>query len=180
MASDASPMPIEAALTPADMAAAKALFMEYAAALDFPLCFQGFDQELATFPGAYGPPAGSLLLARLDEVPVGTVGLRPLEPGVGEMKRLYVRPTARASGLGRALAQAVITEARRLGYRALRLDTIQGRQDAAIALYRSLGFHEIPPYYDNPIPGALYLERRLEPSPSAAATALGRSAEQAP
>lgn len=135
----------------------RALFLEYARDLGFSLCFQGFDEELAQLPGAYAPPRGALLLAPEQ----GCVALRPLEGTTAEMKRLYVRPTVRGQGLGRALAQAAIDEARALGYSRLVLDTIAGTMDAAIAMYRRLGFREIAPYCENPIQRALYLELQL-------------------
>ena len=153
---------IQAAETPTDIAAAKALFREYAESMDFDLCFQDFEGEMAAFPGGYAGPSGTLLLAKLDDAPVGAVGLRDLGSGVCEMKRLYLRPAARGTGLGRALTQAIIAEGRRLGYRAMRLDTIAKHHDMAIALYRDLGFREIPPYCMNPIPGALYMELCLD------------------
>ena len=135
----------------------RALFLEYARELGFSLCFQGFDDELARLPGAYAPPRGALLLAPSQ----GCVALRPLDATAAEMKRLYVRPSARGQGVGRALAQAVIDEARALGYCRMVLDTVAGTMDSAIALYRALGFREIAPYYQNPLPGALYLELDL-------------------
>ena len=135
----------------------RALFLEYARDLGFSLCFQGFDEELAQLPGAYAPPRGALLLAPEE----GCVALRPLAGTTAEMKRLYVRPTVRGQGLGRALAQAAIDEARALGYSRLVLDTIAGTMDAAIAMYRRLGFREIAPYCENPIQRALYLELQL-------------------
>lgn len=152
---------IHPAEAPSDVAAAKALFLEYAQSMDFDLCFQDFDGEMASFPGAYAPPEGALFVAKLSGEPVGAVGLRDLGGGICEMKRLYLRPAARGTGLGRALAAAIVAEGRRLGYRAMRLDTIARHHDMAIALYRDLGFHEIPAYCVNPIPGALYMELRL-------------------
>jgi ribosomal protein S18 acetylase RimI-like enzyme len=133
------------------------LFLEYAGWLGFSLCFQGFDQELATLPGKYSPPQGTLLLVPGD----GCVGVRPLDAATAEMKRLFVRPAARGKGLGRRLALAALDEARRRGYSRMVLDTIGEKMAEAVALYRSLGFRDIAPYYPNPIPGALYLEAAL-------------------
>lgn len=149
---------------PADYEAVKALFIEYAESLGFSLGYQGFDTELAALPGKYAPPTGALLLARADGAPAGTVALRQLAPELCEMKRLYVRPAYRALrtgeglSIGRALAFAIVAEARALGYRRLRLDTIAGKMEAAMRLYRSMGFVDIPPYYPSPIPGTAYLE----------------------
>jgi ribosomal protein S18 acetylase RimI-like enzyme len=144
-----------------DITAAKALFQAYAESLDFSLCFQDFDSEMTAFPGKYAPPQGCLLLARVDGKPAGAVGLWALEDGVCEMKRLYVDPVFRGLNLGRRLCDALIAAAGERGYTAMRLDTIPGRMDDAIALYRDLGFAEIPPYTYNPIEGAIYLERPL-------------------
>lgn len=143
-----------------DVAAARDLFVAYADALGVSLCFQGFERELAGMPGAYGPPSGRLLLARWSAEPAGCVALRALGGATCEMKRLYVRPALRGRGIGRALASAILDQARQLGYHTMRLDTLPTMPEA-IALYRWLGFVEIPPYYDNPIPGALFFERRL-------------------
>lgn len=145
-----------------DMAPVRELFLEYAASLGFSLCFQGFDEELASLPGKYGPPRGLILLAEMEGQPVGCVGLRPLrDREICEMKRLYLRPAARSTGLGRHLACAIIEAGAALGYRAMRLDTLP-QMDAAIRLYASLGFAPIAPYYDNPIDGAMYLEKRYD------------------
>jgi putative acetyltransferase len=139
-----------------DLEEVRTLFREYATSLPFALDFQDFDRELADLPGAYAAPRGALLLAR----GAGCVGLRPLEETTCEMKRLYVRPSVRGTGLGRRLAEAVVAEARRLGYAHMRLDTVPG-MDSAQTLYERLGFHEIPPYRPNPIQGARFLELEL-------------------
>jgi GNAT superfamily N-acetyltransferase len=158
--------PIRQAATLDDFAQARALFEEYAAWLDVDLCFQGFDQELASLPGAYAAPRGMLVLAGSLEDAAGCVALRPLpgdsEPDgdVAEIKRLYVRPVARGTGLGMRLAQTVIDGARAIGYRELKLDTLE-RMAEAHALYAKLGFRECAPYYHNPIAGAVYMSLRL-------------------
>ncbi len=142
-----------------DLAEVREIFREYAAWVGNDICFQAFERELATLPGRYAPPSGRLLLAFSGERLVGCAALRGLEPGVGEMKRLYVREEARGAGLGRELAQRIIREARESGYHSLRLDTLP-RMESAIRLYRDLGFSEIPPYGDNP-PEAICLELTL-------------------
>ena len=137
------------------------LFLEYARSLHFDLCFQNFDEELGALPGEYAPPAGRLVLCRVGGVAAGCIALKPLGSGICEMKRLFVRPEFRAQRLGLKLAEHIIEEARQIGYRAMRLDTIAD-MERAIGLYRSLGFKEIPPYYRNPIPNAVYLELTLK------------------
>jgi len=155
---------ISAPRTPADHEAIKALFREYAESLGFSLAYQDFDQELADFPGKYSSPDGALLLARVGEEPAGTVALRKLDTGVCEMKRLYVKPqfrgrrTTDGRSIGRALAEDIVGIGRERGYQRLRLDTIGGKMHQALALSRSMGFVEIPPYYASPIPDTAYLE----------------------
>jgi len=140
----------------ADVAEVRTLFLEYASSLSFALDFQNFERELAELPGAYAPPRGALLLVR----DAGCVALRALDETTCEMKRLYVRSSARGAGVGRLLAEAVVTEARRLGYARMRLDTVPG-MEAAQALYAQMGFREIAPYRANPIPGVQFLELQL-------------------
>jgi putative acetyltransferase len=146
---------------PADIEEARRLMRAYADWLAVDLCFQGFERELSSLPGAYAPPGGRLLLARAAGDVVGCVGLRPLEPRICEMKRLWVEPGFAGAGIGRRLAETIIKAARDMGYGKMRLDTIPERMPAAQHLYRSLGFREIPPYYDNPLPGVTMLELTL-------------------
>ena len=143
------------------IAAIRELFLEYAQSLSFSLCFQSFDNELAGLPGDYAPPDGRLLLAICDGQAAGCVALHKIDADVCEMKRLYVRPQFRGKGLGKALAERVINEAREIGYKKLRLDTVEPVMRAAVAMYRQLGFQEIAPYRPNPIEGALYMELDL-------------------
>ena len=144
----------------AALAIARELILEYAAWLDIDLEYQHFTHELATFPGDYAPPRGALLLAQVEERIAGCVALRPLEPGICEMKRLWVRAEFQGLGIGRALAHTLLERARDLGYRHMRLDTLP-RMTAALALYRDLGFREIRPYYPSPIAGTVFLEATL-------------------
>jgi putative acetyltransferase len=138
----------------------RALLREYAASLPFELDFQDFDRELAGLPGAYAPPRGALLVARIDGRVAGCVALRPLTGDSCEMKRLFVLPSARGTGLGRSLATAIVSEARRLGYARMRLDTTPGMETAQ-ALYEELGFTETEPYTHNPVAGTRFLELEL-------------------
>ena len=153
---------IREAVSPADLAHIRSLFFEYAESLNFDLCFQDFDAEMASLETMYAPPRGTLLIARVGGHPVaGGVGLRPLDDGYCEMKRMYVRPGYRGLKLGERLASAVIGKARDAGYRAMRLDTVADVMPHALALYRALGFREIAPYYHNPLSGAQYYELDL-------------------
>jgi len=145
----------------AQIEAIRELFLEYGRSLSFSLCFQSFGKELAELPGDYAPPGGRLLLASHGDVPVGCVALHKLEAGICEMKRLYVRPQFRGRGLGKVLAERVIAEARQMGYKQLRLDTVESEMRTAVAMYRNLGFREIKPYRANPIESALYMELEL-------------------
>lgn len=149
------------ASSPAQIAQARELFLEYAKSLGFSLCFQNFDEELATLPGKYAPPKGRLLLAEHEGRLAGCGALRPLEPGTCEMKRLYLRPAFRGKGLGHVVAEYLIDEARGLGYRRMRLDTVEPVMKDAVAMYRRLGFREISAYRDNPMAGTLYMELEL-------------------
>ena len=151
--------------TPDDLADAVRILRQYAASLDIDLCFQNFEAELASLPGEYAAPGGQLLVAYVDGELAGCGALRPLADAdyanACEMKRLFVGPGFRRLGLGRVLAQALLDEARRAGYSAMLLDTLDD-MEAARELYASLGFVEIPPYYFNPIAGAHYLKAELK------------------
>jgi len=149
------------ASSPGQIEQARELFLEYAKSLGFSLCFQNFDEELAMLPGHYAPPKGRLLLAEYEGQLVGCVALRELEAGVCEMKRLYLRPAARGKGLGRALAEHLLAEARKIGYLRMRLDTVEPVMKTAVSMYRQLGFREIPAYRQNPMAGTLYMELDL-------------------
>ncbi len=181
-----SPVSIVPATTAREIDFARALFLAYADSQDYDLCFEGFEKEVAGLPGAYAPPAGRLLLARVrgrggaaadrEAGPpetggwetAGVVGLRPLAPlsdgkAACEMKRLYVRPAFAGRGIGRALAEAAVAGAVEAGYRVMRLDTVPGRMDRAIALYRRMGFVEVPGRGPDPAPGTIRLELDLGP-----------------
>jgi ribosomal protein S18 acetylase RimI-like enzyme len=147
---------------PGDLPVVRELFEEYGRSLGFDLSFQGFDEELATLPGKYAPPNGTVIIARADGTPVGCVALRRIDQETCEMKRLYVRPAARGLHIGGELARRIIQAAEERGYRSMRLDTLQTMK-SAVALYKGLGFQEIAPYIFNPIPGALFMEKRLQP-----------------
>jgi ribosomal protein S18 acetylase RimI-like enzyme len=139
---------------------ARALFIEYEKSLGISLCFQNFAEEVASLPGDYAPPDGRLLMAFVGNRPAGCVALRKIGEGVAELKRLYVRPGFRGMRIGRRLTEAVLAEAKSIGYRAVRLDTLPTMK-AAQALYVSLGFVDIQPYNDHPVAGTRFMEKRL-------------------
>ena len=145
---------------PDDRATVEALMREYVSSLAEDISFQNVDDELAGLPGNYARPGGVVLIARDGEEAAGAVACRMIEPGVCEMKRLYVRPAFRGRGLARALADELIEHARAQGYRTMLLDTLASMQ-AARALYRDLGFVPVAPYYDNPLPGVAYMALEL-------------------
>jgi len=151
------------ARTAVEIREARRLVEEYVDSLEIDLDFQDFSTEISSFPGEYRPPAGTVLVAYDRGRPVGVVALRPLEAGGCEMKRMYVVPDHRRKGIGRVLSERLVEIARRKGYRAMRLDTL-GTMHAALELYRTLGFREIPAYRYNPIVGAKFLELELRPA----------------
>jgi len=148
------------AMIPGDIMTVRNLFKEYADSLNFELDFQDFREELATLPGKYAPPLGSILVAKQNGETVGCVAVRPLGEEICEMKRLFVKPAHRGRRIGRELALAIIAEAKRVGYRAMRLDTVEAMKEAS-ALYRALGFQPIDAYCYNPLPGAMFFELKL-------------------
>jgi ribosomal protein S18 acetylase RimI-like enzyme len=154
-------MRLSRATTPDDIQNARQLFEEYAASLGFSLCFQNFDQELASLPGKYSAPSGCLLLAYSNEQLAGCIALRQLDTDTCEMKRLFVRPDFRGARLGKVLVDAIIAEARAIGYKRMCLDTVPGKMDRAIGLYEAIGFRDVEPYYDNPVEGARFMELHL-------------------
>ena len=160
---------------PTRIDAIRDLFNAYAASLSFNLCFQSFDQELAGLPGDYAPIGGMLLLGLVDDQPAGCVAMRPLSKEHGgcaealparleicEMKRLYVRPEYRGCGLGAQLVNSILRCAAAVGYRKMRLDTVPSEMGRAVEMYQKLGFVEIAPYCENPVPGAKYMEINLQ------------------
>jgi ribosomal protein S18 acetylase RimI-like enzyme len=154
---------VEAA-SAAELELVRQLFSEYQQAIGVDLCFQGFVEELAALPGAYARPAGLLLLAYRGEALAGCGALRPLEPGVAELKRMWTRPTVRGRGVARAVAEALLAAARFQRYEVVRLDTLEWMTEAR-SLYRTLGFVERGPYYPNPLPGVVYMELALPARP---------------
>ena len=150
-------------ITPAydDLEAVRGLFSEYVALLNLELGFQDYAAEFAGLPGKYAPPLGRLYLARADGVPCGCIALRPFDAGRCEMKRMFVRPAFRSRGIGRALIETLLADARAIGYREMILDSLLSMENA-VALYRKFGFGEIEAYYPNPYPDVVYLSLKLE------------------
>ncbi len=147
--------------TEQQIAEAKAIFREYETWLGMSLCFQGFEEELAGLPGKYAPPNGRLYLAYSGDEVIGCIAMREIEPGICEMKRLYLREAARGKGVGNQLIELVIGDAKSMGYEKMRLDTYPPKMGKAVDLYRSHGFYEIPRYYDNPNEDVLFMEKSL-------------------
>ena len=144
-----------------DLQLVRGLFTEYETAIGVSLCFQSFEEELANLPGKYAPPSGRLFLAFIGELSVGCIALRKQTDAICEMKRLFVRQAARGKQVGRKLVETIINEACDIGYQRMRLDTMPGKMDKAIAMYRSVGFEEIPPYYDTPVGDTIFMELKL-------------------
>ncbi len=153
-------MEIRQARTKTEIEEVRRLFREYESFLDVDLCFQSFEEELAGLPGKYTPPDGGLLIAVDGERTVGCVAVRRLIPEICEMKRLYVKPEARGTGLGRTLARQIVETAKGIGYSKMRLDTLDKLRTAR-RIYTFMGFKETIPYYENPIPGVVYMELAL-------------------
>lgn len=155
------PMKIIQAASPEDITAVRRLFEEYAASLGIDLAYQGFPAELAGLPGSYAPPRGRLLLATIDDIPAGCVALRAHDGRAAEIKRLYVRPEHRGSGIGRKLIETLIRDAQAIGYSAMLLDTLPSMH-GALRLYESLGFRRRDPYFPSPIAGNVFMELGLD------------------
>jgi putative acetyltransferase len=149
------------AISSEDIEAARAIFREYEQWLGMSLCFQSFEEELADLPGKYAAPSGRLYLARINGEAVGCIALRKLDEGICEMKRLYLRESARGRGVGVTLIEKIIEDAIEIGYDRMRLDTYPPKMGKAVSLYEAHGFYAIPPYYHNPHNGVLFMEKVL-------------------
>jgi ribosomal protein S18 acetylase RimI-like enzyme len=147
---------LEEVTTSGQLAIVRELLVEYAHSLNVSLCFENLDKELAELPGPYAPPSGRLLLAVEGERVAGCGALKKVDEQISEMKRLFLRPEFRGKGVGRAMTLRLLDEARSIGYKSLRLDTLPSMKEA-IALYRSLGFQEISPFRPLPAPGTLFM-----------------------
>ncbi|MDR1785567.1 MAG: GNAT family N-acetyltransferase [Spirochaetaceae bacterium] len=147
--------------TAGEITQAKGLILDYLRWLDMDLSFQEIDAELAVFPGRYNPPEGAFIVAKRGGAVVGCVGIKKLEEGICEMKRLFVRDDCKGKGVGQGLVETIIRAARERGYKRMRLDTLSF-MERAIRLYRAQGFYGIGPYYNNPCEGVIYLEKLLE------------------
>jgi GNAT superfamily N-acetyltransferase len=154
-------MEIKQAETDEQIAEVRKIFREYESWLGLDLCFQGFEEELANLPGKYAQPKGRLYIFEVDAEVAGCIALRPLEDGVCEMKRLFVRDRFRGMRIGNQLIERLIADARDIGYQRMRLDTFPPKMGKAVSLYESHGFHPIPAYYDNPNEGVLFMELKL-------------------
>jgi ribosomal protein S18 acetylase RimI-like enzyme len=152
---------IDQAETAGQIETVSELFREYESWLGLDLCFQGFEEELRTLPGRYVPPDGRLYIASVNDTPAGCIAMRKLDKNICEMKRLYLRPEFRGRGIGNALIDKLIIEAKRYGYERMRLDTHPPKMGKAVTLYESYGFQQIPPYYDNPNKDVLFMELTL-------------------
>jgi putative acetyltransferase len=150
------------AYSPQEIEAAGNLFLEYQKWLNIPLCFQGFEEEIAGLPGKYAPPEGRLYLIKLGNNYIGCIGLRKISEGICEMKRLYVKPEHQGHGLGKKLVELIVDEAKKSGYNKMRLDTIKEKMPNAVDIYEKHGFKKIDAYYDNPNPHTLYMELNLQ------------------
>ncbi len=146
--------------SPEDYLLIRELFEEYQAEIGIDLCFQGFDQELDSLPQVYAPPKGILLLGSINRLPVGCVGLKPLEKGVVELKRLYVRPSHRGHNVGPSLVRRALREAQKARHHVVKLDTLASMKQA-LRLYEAMGFQQVAPYYDNPHADAIFMEKRI-------------------
>lgn len=138
------------------------LFLEYEKWLNVDLCFQGFEKEVNSLPGGYAPPDGRLYVVKMNGSYIGCIALRKIEDGICEMKRLYLNESARGKGIGNKLIELIIKDAKDIGYKTMRLDTITEKMPKAVSLYESHGFREIKPYYNNPNPHTLFMELGLD------------------